>query len=400
MKSYIYQIRNLLDEKKYIGQTINIDKRQQDHFSYLRRGSHFNRHLQSAFNKYGERNFVFEILIMSEDQTEEELNILEIQTIAKIDKKLRYNISLGGQTSMKGRKHSPETLVKLSKSHMGKKASAETKALWSKNRKGNRHQAKLNENQVHEIKFKHLAEKKLTMKEIGELYGVCGTTISHIKNDKNWSNIQSLDLSETLINGKQRYSANKRRKNGYSKLTEAQVREIKFIHLVEKKLTITEIAKLYNVARPTISQIKLGKRWSHIKPLDTQNIVESEEMLINNKKRYNVYKKRLYTIEERAKMSKVRLGKKASAKAKARMSEVKQGTCIGVKNPAVKLTEAQVREIKFQYLPAKQLNNRQIGELYSVSNTTISKIKIGKSWAHIQPLETKSELSATLGGSI
>jgi transcriptional regulator len=49
--------------------------------------------------------------------------------------------------------------------------------------------------------------------------------------------------------------------NSMSKLTESQVREIKFNRL---GLYQTEIAKEFNIARQTVSKILNGKSWSHI----------------------------------------------------------------------------------------------------------------------------------------
>lgn len=62
MSGGIYRIVNLVDNKCYVGQTHNFNYRKGLHFSELRNDKHKNDHLQNAFNKYGEQNFVFEIL--------------------------------------------------------------------------------------------------------------------------------------------------------------------------------------------------------------------------------------------------------------------------------------------------------------------------------------------------
>lgn len=61
-KSGVYVIENLIDGKYYIGSSKNIRVRKMQHFSDLKNNRHTNRHLQGAFNKYGEENFKFEIL--------------------------------------------------------------------------------------------------------------------------------------------------------------------------------------------------------------------------------------------------------------------------------------------------------------------------------------------------
>lgn len=58
----IYTITSQIDGKVYVGYTINLKKRKQQHFTSLRKGNHKNQHLQSAFNKHGADNFLFEEL--------------------------------------------------------------------------------------------------------------------------------------------------------------------------------------------------------------------------------------------------------------------------------------------------------------------------------------------------
>lgn len=64
----IYQIRNIINNKIYIGSTKNFDQRKYRHFLHLRNGEHHSILLQRAYNKYGEINFVFEVLEECEDQ--------------------------------------------------------------------------------------------------------------------------------------------------------------------------------------------------------------------------------------------------------------------------------------------------------------------------------------------
>lgn len=58
----IYKINNLVDNKIYIGRTINFKKRINSHLSCLRRNKHANTHLQNAWNLYKEENFKFQII--------------------------------------------------------------------------------------------------------------------------------------------------------------------------------------------------------------------------------------------------------------------------------------------------------------------------------------------------
>lgn len=97
MQGYIYQIINKINQKRYIGQTIDINARKYHHFSDLKNGQHHSIKLQRAYNKYGEDNFDF-IWNIYEVKNEQELLILEQKTIEKYDSYLNgYNETWGGE---------------------------------------------------------------------------------------------------------------------------------------------------------------------------------------------------------------------------------------------------------------------------------------------------------------
>lgn len=58
----IYSLTNKTTGKRYIGQTVYLNGRKGDHLLNLRRNQHNNDYLQKAFNKYGEEDFIFEVL--------------------------------------------------------------------------------------------------------------------------------------------------------------------------------------------------------------------------------------------------------------------------------------------------------------------------------------------------
>ena len=58
----IYKIQNMINNKVYIGSSINLNSRKYKHFWMLRRGSHDNFYLQKSYNKNGEENFTFDII--------------------------------------------------------------------------------------------------------------------------------------------------------------------------------------------------------------------------------------------------------------------------------------------------------------------------------------------------
>ena len=66
----IYKITNLINSKLYIGKSKDIENRYKKHLTQLKHNNHINKHFQNSFNKYGEDNFLYEII------EECELNLL------------------------------------------------------------------------------------------------------------------------------------------------------------------------------------------------------------------------------------------------------------------------------------------------------------------------------------
>lgn len=58
----IYRIVCFATGKSYVGQTKEPQRRKHDHFKRLATNTHINKHLQSAYNAYGDNSFYFEIL--------------------------------------------------------------------------------------------------------------------------------------------------------------------------------------------------------------------------------------------------------------------------------------------------------------------------------------------------
>jgi hypothetical protein len=63
----IYIIQNIINNKVYIGSAIGHYRRKSQHYYMLRRNIHFNKHLQSSWNKYKEENFIFKVIEFIKD---------------------------------------------------------------------------------------------------------------------------------------------------------------------------------------------------------------------------------------------------------------------------------------------------------------------------------------------
>jgi group I intron endonuclease len=126
----IYKTTNLINNKIYVGQDSKNDP------SYLGSG----KIIKDAIKKYGESNFIKEIL--EECTTKEELDEREIYWINKlnsINSEIGYNLALGGNSPMKNRRHTDKTKIKLSLLWKGKKRTPENKEKLSKSKTGTKH---------------------------------------------------------------------------------------------------------------------------------------------------------------------------------------------------------------------------------------------------------------------
>lgn len=190
MNSGIYCIKSKIDNKVYVGSSVNIKNRFSSHKSHLTYNKHGNTYLQRVYNKYGINNLEFLILelcpeselgikekhycdlykcncnetgynlaIISEDRTmrlSEESYTKAVESRKKngklwCTKETAEKISKSnkGKIGNKDLKHSDEFRNKLSKLKTGTKLSEETKLKISKSGKGRKfteeHKAKIAE---------------------------------------------------------------------------------------------------------------------------------------------------------------------------------------------------------------------------------------------------------------
>ncbi len=153
MSCGVYAIVNKVNDKPYIGSSKDIEDRwygSLGHFTLLRKGTHDNRYLQAAFDKYGESNFIPEIWELTSEKKRlkrEQWYLDEIgmdnlynlspragggrqseETIKKIGDAARnfYQTPEGREVSkrhskfMKGCKHTEEANRKISEKMKGK----------------------------------------------------------------------------------------------------------------------------------------------------------------------------------------------------------------------------------------------------------------------------------------
>lgn len=123
----IYRIRNLINNKIYIGQGVtmfHVKKRWEAH-----RNGRGNKHLYNSINKYGIKYFVFEIIDLINTDNHDDLDALEILYIKAYNCMYPngYNNTSGGDRNPRlYTKLCDETINKISKSQTGKTYSDET----------------------------------------------------------------------------------------------------------------------------------------------------------------------------------------------------------------------------------------------------------------------------------
>lgn len=121
----IYEIRNMENDKRYIGCTIDIPRRRKEHFEFLQGGCHHNSELQSDWDKYGEGSFLFTTKMLCRRS---ELLQFERETI---DAYKKEGIEIYNRDnfppSRLGVKLSESTKEKMSSAHTGHPVSNETK---------------------------------------------------------------------------------------------------------------------------------------------------------------------------------------------------------------------------------------------------------------------------------
>lgn len=110
----VYAIRNIVNGKIYVGSTTNsFQERWRTHKKKLNLNKHPNKHLQSAWNKYGRNCFIFEILeiVKPEDCLKREGYYIKLYKV--LNKKYGYNLQVVDTTGNKS--FSKETVEKIRK---------------------------------------------------------------------------------------------------------------------------------------------------------------------------------------------------------------------------------------------------------------------------------------------
>lgn len=247
MLGKIYLITNLVDGKKYVGQTVKpIEKRLKEHFKAAfvenRRAI-----ICSAIRKYGKDSFSIECL--QDNISIDNLDAAEQYWIKYCDTfgKNGYNATTGGNQC----RISDETKLKISIALMGHPVSEESRKKMSESQKGKVGALNSFYGRTHSEETIAQIKKTLTGKMSGEKNPFYG---------KHHSEESKKKLSESLKGKNIGVKAGIKHHN--ARLIESEVLEIRKLAL-EGYLHL-ELAKMFRVARQTITKIVNRRIWRHI----------------------------------------------------------------------------------------------------------------------------------------
>ena len=166
--NYIYKITNTLNNKVYIGQSNDPNKRWIDHKYYARKKPV--QYIHRAMIKYGIENFSFEIIASSWSNNQKNIDDLETDLIQKYDSRNSekgYNIAPGGSDAWNKKNFTSEqeqeiiklyTVDQLNQEEIGKLMNC-CKALILK---------VLKNNNIPRIKMKEFSKLKMSKTKTGK----------------------------------------------------------------------------------------------------------------------------------------------------------------------------------------------------------------------------------------
>lgn len=143
----IYKIINVINNKFYVGSAVDFTARKRRHWWALRSQRHANKHLQAAWNKYGEEAFKFLIV----EELPEDADVLAVENVwlkEHVGKEYCYNLGtdataptrgwLADKNPMWGKTflHTPEAKTRISAASKARVQSDEEKTKRRQTMKG------------------------------------------------------------------------------------------------------------------------------------------------------------------------------------------------------------------------------------------------------------------------
>lgn len=249
----IYKISNLVSGRVYVGQTKErFQRRYWLHQWELRNGCHDNKYLQNAWNKYGEDNFIFEVI---EILPREEIDERERYWIAYYRENGGcYCIQDGGQPTNIGRYVSPEARKRVGEMNrqrmLGSKLSEKTKQKMAEIRTG-KHPIRKNDLMT-EDEARTVKEMLIAGYSSGDIVKTTGVPYKGIN-----SIISNNNYAAIKVDGWDEYITN-RMKSVKHRLTKEQI--LQLVEDSKNGMSNEELAKKYNIGECSVRRhIRLNK---------------------------------------------------------------------------------------------------------------------------------------------
>jgi|688.fasta_scaffold116147_3 group I intron endonuclease len=256
----VYQIKNIVTGKVYIGSSIEIETRWRKHRDLLNKNIHHSPYLQSSWNKHGEESFIFEVI--EEIFDEKQLLTLEQKWIdikSSFEREFGYNARkqanspLGCEWTeerkkeqsfrMSGEKHHFYG-KSLSKQHKEKiSISNKGKIAWNKGKKAS-------QEIIERLKMANIGRVRICSDETKEKIrtALAGHEVS--ENTKN--KLKTANKGKKLSEETKKKISEASIRNNQPKLTTEQVNDIKQL---KGTLSQVKIAKIYGVSQSIINKI-------------------------------------------------------------------------------------------------------------------------------------------------
>lgn len=404
----IYKITNKINGKLYIGQSVEIESRWTRHKRELNGFKHKNKHLERAWHKYGKENFTHEIIEICDREVLDEREKFWIAYFNSNDYKYGYNQDTGGRL---GKKVNKDTALNMASNRVYKTGVDNPNSI-------------LNEEQVIDIKYSLI--EGVEVQTIADKYGVENHVIYSIRKLDTYYRVAE-EINEVITemyykdtrhtiydsifyNLENSHTSNevKNRRPGLVPSRKAPMPKIsknkfpKEVELIKEfifkteKINITDIANMFGVKNNMVLDIfklttykyvcedlndaiyKKYLEFSDERILSVKEVIEIKTVLAEYK---NITNKELalkYNIDPSA-ISNIKLLKsyidiapEYNNKLKELYSDFKKRT---------KITEDMVIEIKKKLLEEKTYTNKELGEIFNIDSSQISRIKNMKIYA-------------------
>ncbi|MEK4820248.1 GIY-YIG nuclease family protein [Priestia sp. FSL R5-0680] len=391
----IYEIRCKITGRVYVGQSNDVKGRLRTHKRLLRQNKHENKYLQNHVNKYGIENVEFELI---EECLQCDLNDREVYWIKEFGSMARdkgFNLESGGNAGKTYSKERIEAITGAGNPMFGRKQSPEMVEFMRLVNRGS--SDKLTINDVREIKMALILN--IVPQELVTIFKVDITTINKIARCTNWEWVLP-ELNDELMSKRD---------------MEREKREKKIFELWEKGHRVINIAKMLQCDSKIVSNVlKKELEKKEAERLNLHDLVREEFMKGTQKaeiiKMFGISKTTYNRITSSAhNQKKQELIKKVFElkyqghlnKEIAEMLGLHRGTVTeylkneldpetmqrlrstGKKGTPLKLNEEKVIEIK-RMLKLGIYSHQEIGDMFGVTESSISQIKRGVRWSHVE----------------